>query len=223
MRRIHLSLHIIIAALFLFACNSAVFADGVVIRLTNKSDKEVTISDFFYFNAQGQKKTRLAPGDDSDDIKVGPGKEQLLDLDFRPVSYVVSTKEGNSEPETKVFNINLVTPTKISLLRNPTNGAPLFLSIDQSLYNFEPPADGTVLAFSMGVNPSLPGWFVGTLIDLGTGIISGAYTGDAVVASTVEIAEVPEPATLLLLSSGIASMAIKLRRRKMGAAKSQRR
>ena len=220
MRRIHLPLHIVIAALFVFACNSHVFADGVVIKLTNKSDKEVTLSDFFAFNAQGNIQTRLAPGDASDDIKVGPGGEQLLDLDFRPTQYVVSIKVGNSEPETKVFNIDLVTPTKVSLLQNANNATALFLSIDQSLSNFEPPADGTVLSFSMGVNPLFPGWFVGTIIDLDTGIISGAYTGDALVAATIEVSEVPEPATLLLLSSGIAGVAIKVRRRKADAAKS---
>ena len=117
MRRIQLPLRIVIAALFVFACNAEILADGVVIKLTNKSDKEVTLSDFYAFSAQGQKQTRLAPGDDSDDIKVGPGGEQLLDLDFRPTSYIVSTKEGNSEPESKVFNVNLVTPTKVPLLK----------------------------------------------------------------------------------------------------------
>jgi hypothetical protein len=213
MRRIYLPLHLILAALFIFVCNFNVFADGVVIKLTNKSNKEVILSDFYVFNAQGQKQTRLAPGNSSDDIKVGPGGVQLLDLDFKPTRYIVSTKEGNSEPETEVFNIDLVTPKKVSMLLNSTNGSPLFLAIDQSLSNFEPPPDGAILAFSLGVNPNFPGWFVGTMID-SEGIISGAFTGDALVASTIEVVAVPEPATLFLLSSGIAGIAMKLRWRK---------
>lgn len=215
MRRVRLPLDILVAALFLFACGSEVFADGVVIKVVNDSPSkiEMTLSDLIVYS-NTQKQTVLKPSDASDDIKVGFGVQKLFDLNFTPTKYVISVMAGDSEIEATVFNISLVEPVKIPMLIDPNNGSPLFLAIDQSLYNFEPPADGTVLSFSMGVNPNLPGWFVGTIIDFETGNISGPYTGDALVDSTVEVSAVPEPATLLLLSSGVAAIAIKLRRRR---------
>jgi hypothetical protein len=174
---------------------------------------EMTLSDLIIF-AHNQKQTVLKPSDASDDIKVGFGVQKLFDLNFMPTKYVISVMAGDSEIEAEVFNVSFVTPTKVSMLLDPNNGTQLFLAIDQSLYDFEPPADGTVISFSMGVNPNFPGWFVGTNIDLDTGNISGPYTGDAFVDSTVEVSGVPEPATLLLLGSAVAGMAIKLRRRR---------
>lgn len=182
---------------------------------TNTGQKEVTLSDLVVYLGAFGKQVVLKPSDASDDIRVGPGVQKLFALDFNPASYVISVMDGVSELETSVFNVDVVKPKKIALLRDPSNMTPLFLAINQSLYNFEPPPDGTNISFSMGVNPDFPGWFVGTHIDFDNGTISSPYTGSAVVRSTaLEVSAVPEPATLLLLSSGIAGVAIRLRRRR---------
>jgi PEP-CTERM motif-containing protein len=214
MRRIYLPLHMIVAVLFVFACNSEVLAGPVVIKITNTSDKQVTLSDLIVFSVDGVKQTRLKPGDPSDDIIMKPKGVQLLDLDFNPNQYVFSTIDETGEPETKIFNHDVIAQG-IKLLKNANNGAPLFLSIDMALYTFVPPADGTILSVSNGVISNFPGWFVGMSIDLENGNIFSPFTGSALVDSTLEVETIPEPATLLLLSSGIAGVAIRLRRRKV--------
>ena len=72
-----------------------------------------------------------------------------------------------------------------------------------------------MLVFINGVNPLRPDWFVGTSIDLDTGVVSAGYTGNAIVAATdfdVTVG-VPEPATLLLVGVGVAAAAARMRRR----------
>jgi hypothetical protein len=119
-----------------------------------------------------------------------------------------------SEMETIMFDVKLEKPRKFGMLVDPTLAPTVFLAIDDDLYS-DPPPLGTVLAFNSGINPLRPDWFVGTSIDLDTGVVSGGYTGDAIVATTdfdVTVS-VAEPATLLLVGVGVAATAVRTRRR----------
>lgn len=214
--RIHSPLHLMVAVLFLLVVNSAVFADVVIIKVTNNGKTSVELSDLIaYGEGQDQVKKILNVDQKSDDITLKPSGEKLYELSFVPKKFTISVTDATGEHEAVMINANVVEPKPIAMFTDVNNVTPLFLEIDQSLYNFAPPTEGTVILFTNGRNPGLPGWLLGTSIDFENGTISGEFSGEAVVVSNgLEVQEVPEPATLFLLGSGIASVALRLRRRR---------
>lgn len=99
-------------------------------------------------------------------------------------------------------------------------GDPLYLEVDESQYTLPPP-EGTMLDFTNGTTPGEPDWTLYSYFDDFTGVLSGLYTGSAVVFSTgiLNDVTVPEPASagLLFVASAAAVGAGLIRRRTLPA------
>jgi hypothetical protein len=143
-------------------------------------------------------------------VPFAPGEVKLFNAGFEANSVELSELNLlNQQRNAVLFNWQeaqlQLNPKKMSMIGDPSGMASIFLSIDFQRYTFAPPADGTIVNFSGGTNPSLPGWFVGTNIDLDTGLVTNPYTGPVEVFNSdfVVFATVPEPSNLILLGIGI--------------------
>jgi PEP-CTERM motif len=193
-----------------------VLAAADTIEVKNNRQSDVILSDLIVYGKKPGERTELVkPKNASDDVPFKPGDRKTFESTFPIARYMISELFLGSEMETIMFDVKLEKPRKFGMLLDPTLAPTVFLAIDDDLYS-DPPPPGTVLAFNNGINPLRPDWFVGTSIDFDMGVVSGGYTGDAIVAATdfdVTVS-VAEPATLLLVGVGVAAAtAVRMRRR----------
>ncbi len=169
--------------------------DFIEVRNTDPNNNHM-LSDLIVYgdpNDPNQVKWILIPGSEfsSDDVNIPPKGQCMYYADFKITRYMVS--EGYwaywdityfyNEGKTSVFEVNIVKPKKVGMIRDPDQQQTVVLAIDGAVAP-GPPPEGTILAFVEGYNELMPGWFVGTDIDFETGEVSGAYTGDVEVFST---------------------------------------
>ena len=137
---------------------------------------------------------------------------QMFDnITFKPASIEASLPNGTKT--TTIFKLGAVTED-VSMLINPGDNSPLFLAIDTSQANSVPPAVGTILTYTNGLNATTPGWFVGTTIDDSTGDITNPYSGSAEVFSNTFAISVlaPEPSSIGLVVCALGTLAWMKRR-----------
>lgn len=208
--------------------DSSVEADfSIEIRLKEDDERPRTVSCFAIMgvtpNGAGRTETFLQPLDPSDDetlVKEDPKEGEKVVLDFRtslePLRFAISELVDGIEKTSVLGNFDIKV-SRTFTVRNfdASDGTTLVTSIDTEVVGPDP-ANGTLFAFVDGRNASLPGIFVGTEIDLETGIVSSGYTGTAEISSPFQATiTVPEPSSLRLsVGASIAILiALVLRRR----------
>jgi hypothetical protein len=182
---------------------------GNIIQVTNNDNTTHILSDLIVYDANGNKKTLLKPGDTSDDVSMNRGTSRVFDAGFEVDKYVISESTGGvlaGEAETEVFKVKQLKAKKIGMLLSP-NGVPIFASVNYSSADFTFPSEGTIISFSDGASPALPGYFVGTSIDLNAGTVTDPYTGSADLVSTAfSVATIPEPWPGFLFAAGLVAI-----------------
>ena len=152
---------------------------GFVLEVVNKSKDDEVLSDLIAMGANGARKVILEPNNPKDDITIqGNRGTRLFDAGFEVTSYIISRLSGKNEVETSLFNVTQVHGKDLGFLEDPSTGTALYASLDFNTAA-EPLSDGTLVTFSNGLSSLLPGWFVGTSIDLNTGVVSDPFTGTA--------------------------------------------
>ena len=189
---------------------------GSIVRVWNDSDTARTLSDLIVYGDNDQKKTILALNNAADDILVGGREVRTFDAGFEVRKYFVSeTVGGTSEWESSRFNVTTQNPRYVGFFSDENSGSPLVPSVDDT-HGAASPAAGTLVSFVNGVSPTLPGWFMGTGVNLETGQVTGAFTGQGRVTNTFwETAIIPEP-TALTLGIVVAALSELVRRRRRG-------
>jgi hypothetical protein len=192
-----------------FACSVQA---GQVLNVTNPTELEKVLSDLIAYGAQGEKSVILKPGDASDDITFAPHMTRLFDAGFEVKRYLVSSTVGNSEFESVIFDVTSALVRELSFLEDAQSQAPLVLALDFEMTNYQPPPPDAVMNFVNGLNPNLPGYFVGTSVNFDSGAVLGAFTGSArFIAPRFDVSVVPEPAAWLAMSMGIIGLAARRR------------
>jgi hypothetical protein len=166
--------------------------------------KVVQLSDLIVYETDEfgppRREVLLRPNDSSDDIFFNIGSVITLNFPFKIGKYMISETENGVERRSIYLHSRSQVLT--ALLSDPA-GNPLFLALDTD-QALDPPAEGSILPFVNGEYASLPGWFVGTYLDLDAGEVSGPYTGDVLVRNTsLEVGVVPEPSSFLLFGAGV--------------------
>jgi hypothetical protein len=172
----------------------------------NTSDRGKDLHDLTVFNVDStQSMSFIRRGQDvsfaAHEVK------KFDDIKFKPDHIEASTltdpNDIHTSVQTTIFQLN-ATPDQGSWLVNPgtTPKAPLFLQIEPSQANPIPPAEGSILDFTNGLNPNTPGWLVGTGMDNSNGNVTNPYTGQAQVFSNAfafsfPLAPVPEPSAFV--------------------------
>ena len=170
------------------------------VKINNTSKNPMKLSDLFVFGAKGKQEIILHRRFAMDDEDIAPGETKSFPTSFPVIAVAMSITKNGKESELIIKEIDQKTGfQKMAWLENAGDGTDLFPFIDAPVAA-DPPEEGSIVSFVAGLNPQLPGWFVGTILDLDQGIVLNGFTGDAVVVqSDAAIAAVPEPASLTLL------------------------
>jgi hypothetical protein len=169
------------ATVVLLASATASFAGDIVEVSNPHPTLSWTLSDLIIYGANGEKQVVLKPNDPSDDIVIAPqGSKIFGPFPFDVVRYFVSTQVGDSEFESIVLKVKVLEPQPVAFFQSLSTQQPLVYVIDQSVYPPHPPL-GTKFSFRNGINPMLPGTFMGIMPDFENGWVVGQYTGRGVV------------------------------------------
>jgi hypothetical protein len=189
---------------------------GPFIEVKNNSVFPRVLSDLVVLDKNNNNRVILQPSNAADDVTMASGETRIFNAGFEINRYTISLTENMQERRTAVFSVTQLVPEKVGFLENPNPSGPdIFLAIDSSQSNFDPPAEGTILSFTNGSNSTLPGWFVGTAIDFDHGIVSNPYTGSAEIGFTgFEVTTVPEPESVAMLLAGLGLIGTVIRGRK---------
>ncbi len=179
-------------------------ASGDIITITNAMAQPATLSDLYAWDEDGNQHVILQAGfgteESADDIELGVGEGRVFSVNFTVEKLFVSHKIGNnSETEWELANTSIVGMS--ASMSNGSDDSWLHVSpLDEVGIGFVPPV-GLVMAFEGGFSTMAPGWFVGTSVDLQSGVISDGFTGLATVAlSGVRVEVTPAPASMALLA-----------------------
>lgn len=153
------------------------------IYLQNKEDYDITMAALITFT--DEKKVWLKPGFEADaatDNQVfTPGKDIVFNPKGKINRYIVAEHYiGKTENRTLVTNVKLNKPFPsvfgaASRLRDS-----VVTIIDVNKVVSLPMENESLFTFSEGTHPDLPGFFIGTAIDLETGEVTGAYSGNVI-------------------------------------------
>jgi hypothetical protein len=199
-------------SLLLLLCQSSgAWADTLIISNISPpgfTPKIVQLSDLIVYgtdaNGVAQTMTLLKPNDASDDVFVNVGKTISIGVPLTITKYEISETVNGVEKRSVYLHLRSTVTT--AMLANQADDTALVLA-DNENPPTSPPLPGTPITFSNGTNSNFPDWFVGTSFDPSTGIVSGGFTGTAVVdVEDLQVTIVPEPSTLALLGSGGAAL-----------------
>jgi len=174
---------------------------GSIFRYTNTQGSSRFLSDLTVYGEGNNKKVILEEDPSTEpDVEVKPGQPyKSPDVGFEIKKVDISIKLTRGGTETKTVGANFVQQRiqQVAWLSDPS----LILALTFPVAA-EPPPAGTLLSFTDGLNPNLPGWFVGTILDRDTGTVSGPFTGTAEISATGEVMTIPEPNSFTLAGVG---------------------
>lgn len=202
-RSIHSYFLCIAVTLGVFCLGRPALAGSIVEVKNTDKDLNSVLSDLIVYGENDQKNTILKLNDASDDITLAPNGVRTFDAGFEVKKYFVSiTIPGFGEIESIVLKVSQRGPDKLGFFSDFDTGLPLVAALDYEL-SVPPPAEGTIIEFTNGTSPLLPGWFMGTGADFDAGEVTGAFTGQGqVIDNALEVAAIPEPCSMALLGLG---------------------
>ena len=205
-----------VAALFalasILAVGHAVFpstASAAEVKIHNKNDFDMTLSDLIVYGKNNKAEIILSRHFAIDDVVIKAGQTQSFTTSFEVKAIATSTLKNGKETD---YVIKQLDPNgkfaPVAWIENAADGSDLFPLIDADLA-VDPPGEDSVVNFVTGLNAGLPGWFVGTNLDLDSGDVTNGFTGSArIVLSHVETATVGEPDSLALLFISAAALCL---------------
>lgn len=201
--------------------SSAMAAMITVLTVKNTDPGSRILSDLVVLGAgANDSQILLQPSNASDNITLLGGGQTQFFVNFPVTSYHISmTLPNGSEVNTTYLKLlGVVKGAKdIAFVQaqGANQGIDLFALLDFDLAVNQPPS-GTLLDFTIGINPQLPGWFIGTATDFNTGAVTGAYTGRAqVVLDGIRVTvAVSEPSSLNLVGLALAGCLLLSRKKK---------
>jgi hypothetical protein len=177
-------------AAILVAAGATTAVTATSLKNSNQGPGSFIISDLSVWGTNGEQSDLLLLGNNQDDITIPEGGSLIWTVDFKIKDYMISTTVEGGEWETVYLGIpDDPTPILFGFLHDPISTKSPKLKIVGGEPHTVPPGVGTIIPFTNGLNPSYPDWFVGTNLDLTTGDITGAYTGDVqiVARATVQL------------------------------------